>query len=95
MTLSIKELQDLAFLARIKVPENELEEVAGNLSSIMDFIKQLNEADTEGVEPLTSICDMSLRTRVDIVTDGGYAEKLISNAPLKDENYFMVPKVVE
>ena len=85
----------VAHLARIEVAEQNLDALAGELNDILGFMEQLNEVDVEGVEPMTSVTPMDLKKRQDIVTDGGYAEKILSNAPDAREGFFAVPKVVE
>jgi len=84
-----------AHLARIEVAEDELENLAGELSGILDFMEQLNEVDVEGVEPMTSVTPMRLKRRVDVVNDGDQQAKILSNAPDAREGFFAVPKVVE
>ena len=85
----------VAHLARIEVKEDDLENLAGSLSNILDFMEQLNEVDIEGVEPMTSVTPMALKKRTDEVTDGGYPERILANAPDAREGFFAVPKVVE
>ena len=85
----------IAHLARIKVSDNDVQHLEGELTSILGFIEQLSEVDTDDVAPMTSAVDRSMRERADIVTDGGYADDIIKNAPERDDHYFMVPKVVE
>lgn len=85
----------VARLARLKVPEDELDTLAGELSNIMGWIEQLNEVDTDGVEPMASVADMKLRWRADEVTDGGIPDKVTANAPDPQAGMFSVPKVVE
>jgi aspartyl-tRNA(Asn)/glutamyl-tRNA(Gln) amidotransferase subunit C len=85
----------IARLARIAVPEDELRPLAGELSHIMTWIEQLNEVDTEGVPPMTSVAAMKLAWREDRVTDGSRPEEILANAPERDDGYFVVPKVVE
>jgi len=85
----------VAHLARIKVDEDELAPLAQELSGILDFMEQLAEVDVEGVEPMTSVTPMALKRRKDVVTDGGYPEKILANAPDAREGFFTVPKVVE
>lgn len=84
-----------AHLARIAVPDGQLDALAGELSNILDFMEQLNEVDIEGVEPMTSVTPMRLKRREDKVTDGGYPDKILANAPDAREGFFAVPKVVE
>ncbi|MBZ0127556.1 MAG: Asp-tRNA(Asn)/Glu-tRNA(Gln) amidotransferase subunit GatC [Rhodobacteraceae bacterium] len=85
----------VAHLARIEVAETDLDKLAGELSNILGFMEQLNEVDVEGVEPMTSVTPMRLKRRADKVTDGGYPEKILANAPDAREGFFAVPKVVE
>ncbi len=85
----------IARLARLRVPEENLDGLAGELSNILGWIEQLNELNTDGVEPMTSVVAMSLPKRDDVVTDGGRAEDVVRNAPETVGGYFVVPKVVE
>ena len=85
----------VARLARLKVPEDELETLAGELSNIIGWIEQLDEVDTDGVEPIASVADMKLRWRADEVTDGGIPDKITANASDPQAGMFSVPKVVE
>jgi aspartyl-tRNA(Asn)/glutamyl-tRNA(Gln) amidotransferase subunit C len=85
----------IARLARIAVPKEELAPLANELSHILEWIEQLNEVDTEGVPPMTSVVAMKLAWREDRVTDGGRPEDILANAPERQDGYFVVPKVVE
>ncbi len=85
----------IAKLARIRVPEEDLDALAGELSHILTWIEQLNELDTEGVAPMTSVVEVTLPRRADAVTDGGYPDKVVANAPEAAHGFFVVPKVVE
>ncbi len=89
----------IAKLARIRVPERDLDALAGELSNILSWIEQLSELDTEGVAPMTSVVAMELPRRADAVTDGGYPDKVIENAPEaapgSSQTFFAVPKVIE
>lgn len=95
MSLDKTTVTAIAHLARIEVPEEELDHLAGELSGILDFVEQLAEVDTGGVEPMTSVAAMTLPRRADAVTDGGQRDKVLANAPEADEGFFLVPKVVE
>ncbi len=88
-------VQRVARLARIKVTDEEAASLVTELSSILSFIEQLNEVDTKGVEPLTSVEEMEMKKRDDVVNDGGYPDQIVANAPMSEDHYFMVPKVVE
>jgi len=86
----------IAQLARIRVPEEELDGLAEELSNILGWVEQLDEVDTEGVAPMTSVTEgMVLRSRKDEVTDGGCREAVLSNAPETRDGFFVVPKVIE
>jgi aspartyl-tRNA(Asn)/glutamyl-tRNA(Gln) amidotransferase subunit C len=85
----------VAHLARIEVAESDLDPLAQELSAILVFMDQLNEVDVTGVEPMTSVTPMSLKWREDVVTDGGYPDRILANAPDAREGFFAVPKVVE
>lgn len=105
MSLDKQTVARIARLARLKVPEEELQGLAGELSGIMDWIEQLNSVDTAAVEPMTSVAELKLPQREDKVTDGGQAQRVLANAPggavwLENGNpaaggFFVVPKVVE
>ncbi len=95
MSLDSKTVAHIAMLARIKVPEAELPALAKELSGIMTWIEQLNEVDTTGVEPMAGVLHRNLPQREDKVTDGGYADRILLNAPDAAHGFFTVPKVVE
>jgi aspartyl-tRNA(Asn)/glutamyl-tRNA(Gln) amidotransferase subunit C len=85
----------IATLARIKLPEAEQENLANELSHILHWIEQLDEVDTNGVEPMASVADLRLPMRDDVVTDGDCRDKILANAPAASNGFFTVPKVVE
>jgi aspartyl-tRNA(Asn)/glutamyl-tRNA(Gln) amidotransferase subunit C len=95
MSLDEQTVARIARLARIAVPEQELRPLAGELSHILDWIEQLNEVDTDGAAPMTSVVAMKLAWRDDRVTDGDRPEDILANAPQRQDGYFVVPKVVE
>jgi aspartyl-tRNA(Asn)/glutamyl-tRNA(Gln) amidotransferase subunit C len=95
MSVDAATVKRIARLARIRIEENEIGSYQDELNAILGFVEQLQEVDVAGVEPMTSVTPMTLRRRDDLITDGGYAEKIVSNAPLSEDNFFMVPKVVE
>jgi aspartyl-tRNA(Asn)/glutamyl-tRNA(Gln) amidotransferase subunit C len=95
MSLDKATVAKIATLARIRVTEAETETLAGELSKILDWIEQLREVDTETTAPMTSVVDDAFPRRDDTVTDGGYPERVIANAPEPDDSFFTVPKVVE
>jgi aspartyl-tRNA(Asn)/glutamyl-tRNA(Gln) amidotransferase subunit C len=85
----------IARLARIKVSDAEAKALEQELSGIFEWIKQLDEVDTDAVEPMTRVVAMTLKKRSDEVTDGGIADEVVANAPAADDHFFLVPKVVE
>lgn len=86
----------IATLARIKVPEEDIDALADELSKIVGWVEQLDEVDTDGVTPMASTAEGTvLRQRDDIVTDGDRRDDVLSNAPETDKGYFVVPKVIE
>jgi aspartyl-tRNA(Asn)/glutamyl-tRNA(Gln) amidotransferase subunit C len=95
MSLDQAAVARIAHLARIKVPDEELGRLAGELSGILDFVEQLSEVDVAGVEPMTSATPQKLRRRADQVTDGAQQAAVTLNGPATVEGYFVVPKVVE
>ncbi|WP_055048932.1 Asp-tRNA(Asn)/Glu-tRNA(Gln) amidotransferase subunit GatC [Devosia sp. A16] len=95
MSVDAATVKRIGRLARIRIEEGEVEAYRNELNTILGFVEQLGEVDVSGVEPMTSVMPMTLRRREDKVTDGGYPEKIVANAPLTEDNFFMVPKVVE
>ena len=85
----------IARLARIKITDEEAKGLRKELSGILDWVEQLNEVDTARVEPMTRVVPIQLKMRADQVTDGSIAEDIIKNAPVSDDHFFVVPKVVE
>lgn len=95
MQINEATVKKIAKLARIKVTDEETKSLEGELNSILTWVEQLNEVDTDDVEPLTSVVETTMKKREDVVTDGGYAQRVTKNAPLSEDNFFVVPKVVE
>lgn len=95
MAIDAATVKKVARLARIREPEERLEILAQELSSIMQWIDQLAEVDTDGVEPMTSVVHAKLPMREDVVTEGGDAARILANAPRAENGFFVVPKVVE
>jgi aspartyl-tRNA(Asn)/glutamyl-tRNA(Gln) amidotransferase subunit C len=95
MSLDKATVARVARLARIHVPDTDLERLAGELNQIIGWVEQLAEVDTAGVEPMTSIVAMRLPQRPDAVTEGDDAERVLANAPQREDGYFVVPRVVE
>lgn len=95
MAVDADTVRRIGKLARIRVEEDEVAGYQTELNAILGFVEQLNEVDVSGVEPMTSVTPMQLRQREDKVTAGGHPEKIVANSPLSEDNFFMVPKVVE
>jgi len=95
MSLDLATVRRIAALARIHVDEAELPALQADLNGILGWIEQLNEVNVEGIEPLTGAAQMALKMREDVVTDGGYPEKVLWNAPERAGDFFVVPKVIE
>ena len=95
MSIDINTVRKVAKLARIRTTDAEAEVLSGELSKILKMIEQLNEVNTDGIEPLTSVIEMKMPEREDAVTDGGIPEKILANAPEQAAGFFVVPKVVE
>lgn len=95
MAIDTDTARKVAHLARIRVEEADLPRIAQELSGILGFMEQLNAVNVDGVAPMVSVTPMRLKRRADGVTDGGYPDKVLANAPDAREGFFAVPKVVE
>jgi aspartyl-tRNA(Asn)/glutamyl-tRNA(Gln) amidotransferase subunit C len=95
MSVDTKTVRRIAKLARIRVTDAELPKLQGELNAILQWIEMLGEVDVANVAPLTSIVDRKLHLREDEVTDGRRPDDVVANAPVQDDNFYVVPKVVE
>ena len=95
MSVDLATVKRVAKLARIAVSDEEAEKMQGELNTILGFVEQLDEVDVSGVEPMTSVVSMEMKKREDVVNDGNKADDIVANAPVTEDNFFMVPKVVE
>jgi|TARA_B110000438_G_scaffold251851_1_gene256537 aspartyl-tRNA(Asn)/glutamyl-tRNA(Gln) amidotransferase subunit C len=95
MSIDKDKIKHISKLARISVDEKKIDDLTKGISSIFKFIEQLNELNTEKVRPLSSILNEPLRVRRDEVNDGKIREKILENSPQKNEDFFVVPKVIE
>jgi aspartyl-tRNA(Asn)/glutamyl-tRNA(Gln) amidotransferase subunit C len=95
MSVDATTVKRIGRLARIRIEDGEVAAYQEELNAILGFVEQLAEVNVDGVEPMTSVTPMQLRRRDDVISDGGYPEKIVSNAPLSEDNFFMVPKVIE
>lgn len=95
MSLDPATVRRIAALARLHVDEAEVPRLQQELNAILGWIEQLNAVNVDGIEPLAGAAANALPLRADLVTDGGYADAVLANAPERIGNYFVVPKVVE
>jgi|TARA_B110000438_G_scaffold213378_1_gene205608 aspartyl-tRNA(Asn)/glutamyl-tRNA(Gln) amidotransferase subunit C len=95
MSIDKDTVKQISKLARISVDEEKIDSLTKDLSSIFKFIEQLNELNTDNVKPLSSILNEPLRLRKDEISDGNIREKILENSPKKNEEFFVVPKVIE
>ena len=95
MSVDDATVRRIAHLARIAVKDDEIAHLRGEINGILGWIEQLQEVNVDGVEPMTSVTPVKLKMRQDEVTDGGYPERVLKNAPQTEDGFFVVPKVVE
>ena len=95
MALDPATVRRIATLARIRMDDAEVTTLMGELNAILGWIEQLNEVDITGIAPLTGAANVALAMRADVVTDGGYPDKILANAPERIGDFYAVPKVVE
>ena len=95
MSIDKDTVKHIAKLARISLDEKKINSLSRDLTSIMKFIEKLNELNTEKTNPLTSIINASLKSRKDQVIDGKIRDQILKNSPEKNEEFFVVPKVIE
>ncbi|NNM73314.1 Asp-tRNA(Asn)/Glu-tRNA(Gln) amidotransferase subunit GatC [Enterovirga aerilata] len=95
MSVDQATVRRIARLARIRLDEADLPQMQDELNAILSFVEQLEEVDVAGVEPMTSVTPMAMRMRPDVVTDGGDVVSILANAPVSEDGFFVVPKVVE
>ena len=95
MSIDLKTIKHISKLSRISVDEKRAEKLADDLNSIFEFIEKLNELKTDDVKPLTSISETTLKFRSDEIKSKNIREQIIKNSPEDNEDYFVVPKVIE
>ena len=95
MTIDLKTIKHISKLSRISVDDEKAKKLAVDMNSIFDFIEKLNELDTDNVEPLTSVAETTLKLRADEVKSENIREKILKNSPEENEDFFVVPRVVE
>ena len=95
MTIDLKTIKHISKLSRISVDNKKAEKLAGDLNSIFEFIEKLNKLDTKNIEPLTSVAETTLKFRKDEVKSKDIRDQILKNSPDENEDFFVVPKVVE
>ena len=95
MTIDLKTIKHISKLSRISVDDKKAKKLAGDLNSIFEFIEKLNELKTDNIEPLTSVAETTLKFREDEIKSKNIREQILKNSPEDNEDYFVVPKVVE
>lgn len=95
MSVDSKTVRRIASLARITLDDREAAAMETELNALLSWVEQLSEVDVDGVPPMTSVAAQKLKMRTDVVTDGGRAASVLRNAPLSEQGFFVVPKVVE
>ena len=95
MTIDLKTIKHISKLSRISVDDAKANKLAGDLNSIFDFIEKLNELNTDNVEPLTSVAETTLKLRADEVKSRNIRDQILKNSPEENEDFFVVPRVVE
>lgn len=95
MSLDIDTVKNIALLARIRVADETLQPLAQELSTIIGWVEQLSEVNTDDVAPMTSVAEITPELRADVVTDGDRLHGVLANAPDGVDAFFTVPKVVE
>ena len=95
MTIDLKTIKHISKLSRISVDDAKADKLAGDLNSIFDFIEKLNELNTDNVEPLTSVAETTLKLRADEVKSENIRDQILKNSPDENEDFFVVPRVIE
>ena len=95
MTINLKTIKHISKLSRISVDDEKADKLAGDLNSIFNFIEKLNELNTDNVEPLTSVAETTLKLRADEVKSENIRSQILKNSPEENEDFFVVPRVVE
>jgi len=95
MSIDKNKVKKVAKLSRVSLNDSKLESLSKDLTSILNFVEQLNELDTKKIDPLTSIVDKTLEPRTDKINDGKIKDEILKNSPDKNEDFFIVPKVIE
>ena len=95
MSIDKNKVKKVAKLSRISLEDSKLESLSTDLALILNFVEQLNKLDTKKIEPLSSVVNKTLESRIDKINDGKIKNEILKNSPDKNEDFFIVPKVVE
>lgn len=95
MSVDADTTRRIAHLARIAVKDEQVPHLQGEINAVLAFVEQLVDVNVDGVEPMTSVAPMAMHRRADVITDGDIVEAVMANAPAAEDNFFLVPKVVE
>jgi aspartyl-tRNA(Asn)/glutamyl-tRNA(Gln) amidotransferase subunit C len=95
MTINLKTIKHISKLSRISVDDEKAKKLAEDMNTIFDFIEKLNELNTDNIEPLTSVAETTLKLRIDEIKSGNMREQVLKNSPDENEDFFVVPRVVE
>tara|TARA_B100001769_G_C21939485_1_gene506139 strand:- start:328 stop:615 length:288 start_codon:yes stop_codon:yes gene_type:complete len=95
MSIDLKTIKHISKLSRISVDDKRAKKLVSDLNAIFDFIEKLNKLKTDNIKPLTSVADISLTLRSDEVKSSNIRDQIVKNSPQKNEDYFVVPKVIE
>ena len=95
MSIDLKTVKHISKLSRISIDDQKAKKLEKDLNSIFKWIEQLNQLNTDKVEPLTSVAETTLKLRVDEVKSKNIREQIIKNSPQNNKDYFVVPKVIE
>ena len=95
MTIDLKTIKHISKLSRISVDDEKAKKLVRDMNIIFDFIEKLNELNTDNIEPLTSVAETTLKLRVDEVKSGNMREQVLKNSPDENEDFFVVPRVIE
>ena len=95
MTIDLKTIKHISKLSRISVDDEKAKKLAGDLNSIFEFIEKLNKLNTKNIEPLTSVVETTLKLRTDEVKSKNIRDQILKNSPEKNEDFFVVPRVVD
>ncbi len=95
MSVDQTTVRRIAHLSRIAIEATAVPRMQGELNAILCFVEQLNEVDVTGVEPMTAVTPMRMKKRTDVITDGGDPGAVLANAPVTEDGFFLVPRVIE